>query len=407
MKKSTVRLQMEATLSALFINNLIRIERIMPIIQIMDKTQNRVLIVDDDKFIRRIMESILSRDGYDVSCARNASEAFKIIKDHRIDLILLDITMPGIDGFQTAQVIKSDPKTSNIPIILITSLDTVENHVKALDLGVDDFLPKTSNPAEILARVRAHLKTKLLNDKLHSYQVDLERQVALRTQELKEASNEIILRLTAASEHRDIETGAHIKRMGRYSSAIAQKIGLGPKVCESILLGAPMHDIGKIGIPDNILLKPGKLNADEWKQMKRHTVIGYNILKDSKVGIVRMGASIALTHHERWDGKGYPNGLREFEIPLSGRIVALADVFDALTSKRPYKEAFPVQKAFGIIEEETGRHFDPDLVEAFFQIKDEILAIKNNYQDDKGKTPSILPAEGPAAVNHRVQKIRS
>lgn len=353
----------------------------------MKKIQRHILIVDDDKFIHHVMKSILSSDDYNISCAENGLEAFRIIENSQIDLVLLDLTMPGLDGFQVAERIKNDSRTCNIPVILITGQNTVENHVKALDMGVDDFLPKTANSAEILARVRAHLKTKELNEQLHDYHLTLEKKVASRTKRLKETSNEIIWRLTAASECRDNETGEHIKRMSRYSAAIAKKIGLSSNVTESILLGAPMHDIGKIGIPDKILLKPGKLDAQEWEIMKLHTTIGYNILKDCKVGIVGMGAMIALTHHEKWDGSGYPNGLKGSKIPLAGQIIALADVFDALTSKRPYKEAFSVEKAFGIIEEERWYHFNPKLVNAFFQIKDEILNIKEKYKSDNGKSP--------------------
>jgi putative two-component system response regulator len=256
-------------------------------------------------------------------------------------------------------------------------------------MGADDYISKTAAHAEIVARVRAHLRTKQLKDWMKTHQQNLETEATRRTnqlnhtlKQLRDASLDTIFKLTAASEYRDNETGAHIKRMSHYSALIAQKMELKSKTVETILYAAPMHDIGKIGIPDKILLKPGKLNAEEWEVMKKHTTIGADILNGSNIGFVRMGEIIARTHHEKWDGSGYPYGLKGCKIPLAGRIVALADVFDALTSKRPYKEAFSVEKANRIILEERGRHFDPEVVDGFFSVQDGILKIKETYQDD-------------------------
>jgi putative two-component system response regulator len=342
-----------------------------------------ILVVDDDAGVQGMMRRILIRSGYRVHSADGGQAALDKIAVQLPDLIVLDLSMPGIDGFEVATHLKTNPETQKIPILLITGLDTSKNHVKALDIGVNDFLSKTAEPEEILARIRSHLKIKQLNDELNDYRESLEKMVALRTLQLKDASLEVIWRLTAASEHRDNETGAHIKRMSHYSAAIAKKMGLAKKTVETILYGAPMHDIGKIGIPDRILLKPGKLDDDEWMIMKQHPVIGANILKGSKIGFVRMGAMIAMTHHEKWDGSGYPQGLKAKRIPLAGRIVALADVFDALTSERPYKKAFSIEKANQIIEQGRGHHFDPAVVDAFFAIQDEILELKEQYQDEK------------------------
>jgi putative two-component system response regulator len=342
-----------------------------------------ILVVDDDPGVQGMMRRILLRSGYQVHSAEGGQAAFDKIAVQIPDLIILDLSMPGIDGFEVAAFLKSKPETQKIPILLITGLDTSKNHVKALDIGVNDFLSKTAEPEEILARIRSHLKIKQLNDELSDYRASLEKMVALRTPQLKDASLEVIWRLTAASEYRDNETGAHIKRMSHYSAAIAQKMGLAKKTVETILYGAPMHDIGKIGIPDRILLKPGGLDEDEWAIMKQHPVMGANILKGSKIGFVRMGATIAMTHHEKWDGSGYPQGLKAKQIPLAGRIVALADVFDALTSERPYKKAFSIEKANRIIEQGRGHHFDPVVVAAFFAIQDEILDLKERYQDEK------------------------
>jgi putative two-component system response regulator len=342
-----------------------------------------ILVVDDDPAVQRSIRRILGRSGYNVFMANGGQEAYAKIATNHPDLIMLDLSMPMIDGFEVATHLKSSPKTRDIPIILITGLDSSQNHVKALDAGANDFLSKTAKPEEILARVRSHLKVKRLNDQLSDYRASLEKTVSLRTVQLKEASLEIIWRLTAASEYRDNETGAHIKRMSQYSAAIAQKMGLAKKAIEAILYAAPMHDIGKIGIPDKILLKPDKLDSQEWEIMKMHTTIGAHILKGSKIGFVRMGAMIAMTHHEKWDGSGYPKGLQGRQIPLAGRIVALADVFDALMSKRPYKEAFAIEKSNRIIEKGRGNHFDPDVVDAFFSVQDQILRIKDKYQDEK------------------------
>jgi putative two-component system response regulator len=342
-----------------------------------------ILVVDDDPGVQGMMRRILIRSGYNVLSAEGGQAALDKIAGQLPDLIVLDLSMPGIDGFEVATHLKSKPETQKIPILLITGLDTSKNHVKALDIGINDFLSKTAQPEEILARIRSHLKIKQLNDELNDYRESLEQMVALRTLQLKDASLEVIWRLTAASEYRDNETGAHIKRMSHYSAAIAQKMGLAKKTVETILYGAPMHDIGKIGIPDRILLKPGKLDAEEWGIMRQHPTIGANILQGSRIGFVRMGATIAKTHHEKWDGSGYPQGLKAKQIPLAGRIVALADVFDALTSERPYKKAFTIEKAHQIIEQGRGHHFDPAVVAAFFSIQDEILELKERYQDEK------------------------
>lgn len=211
---------------------------------------------------------------------------------------------------------------------------------------------------------------------------------------MKDASLEVIWRLTTASEYRDNETGAHIQRMSHYAAAIARRMGLKQKTVETILYAAPMHDIGKIGIPDRILLKEGPLSDTEWQTMKTHTTIGAAILRGSSIGFVRLGEVIALTHHEKWDGSGYPNGLKGRRIPLVGRIVALADVFDALTSKRPYKEAFNIETAHRIIIEGNGIHFDPDVVRAFFAIQDEIREIKARFQEGPASLAST-PLAGP------------
>lgn len=336
------------------------------------------------------MCQVLGRQGYNTDSVSNGKSALEKASAASPDLILLDLKMPGMDGFEVARMIKKNAETSDIPIIAITGHDNVDNHVKAFDLGVDGYISKTAARASIIAMVRSHLKVKQLNDQMKAYQQNLETQVAHRTnqlnqalEQLKNASLDTIFKLTSASEYRDNETGAHIKRMSHYSAVVARKMGLKDKTVEALLYAAPMHDIGKIGIPDKILLKPGKLDDEEWEIMKKHTIIGADILKGSNINYVRMGETIALTHHEKWNGSGYPYGLKGRKIPLVGRITAIADVFDALTSDRPYKKAFSIEKSNQIISQERGEHFDPDVVDAFFEVQDAILQIKESYQEDR------------------------
>jgi putative two-component system response regulator len=272
---------------------------------------------------------------------------------------------------------------------MVTALQEVKDRVRALEAGTDDFLTKPVDQTELNARVQSLLKVKAYNDHQRHYQKELEAEVARRTEQvrrtlekLKVASLRTIYTLSRAAEYKDEDTGAHIQRMGHCSATIARKMGLNETTVEAILYAAPMHDVGKIGIPDHILLKPGKLDADEWQIMKEHTTIGGRILTGSEEGFVKLAEVIALTHHEKWDGTGYPEGLKGSQIPLAGRITAIADVFDALTTKRHYKEAFDLGKAYEIIKESRGGQFDPEVVDAFFAAKDEIESIKARYKDE-------------------------
>jgi len=351
--------------------------------------KSRVLVVDDEDRIRRLMEAYLTPLGYEVIFAENGEEALEKVREKPPDVILLDIMMPKMDGFETARRLKENEETKIIPIVMVTALKEVEDRVKALEVGADDFLSKPIDKTELKARLHSLLKVKAYNDHMRNYQQELESEVAKRTEDLRKAfekleiySLDTIYRLTRAAEYKDEDTGAHIQRMSRYSAAVARKMGLGEKVAKYILYAAPMHDVGKIGIPDRILLKPGKLDPDEWEIMKQHTIFGGKILEGSKAGYLKLGEVVALTHHEKWDGSGYPKGLKGNEIPKVGRIVAIADVFDALTTRRPYKEPFSLEKSYGIIRESKGNHFDPVVVDAFFAVEDEILAIKEEYKDE-------------------------
>ncbi len=350
----------------------------------------RIMVVDDEERNLRLMEALLLPLGCDVVLAKNGEEALRQVPESRPDVILLDVMMPGMDGFEVAKRLKEDEETRIIPIVMVTSLKEVEARVRALDAGADDFLTKPVDTVELRARVQSSLKVKAYYDHMRNYQEALETEVSRRTgqlrralEKIKGASLDTIHRLSRAAEYKDEDTGAHILRMSNYSAAVARRMGLNDRVVDSILYSAPMHDVGKIGIPDRILLKPGRLTPDECEIMKEHAAIGGRILAGAAAGFIGLAEVIARTHHEKWDGSGYPKGLKGKEIPLAGRIVAIGDVFDALTSKRPYKAAFSLEKSYGIIREGRGSHFDPDVVDAFFAVEDEVLAIKAKYKDEQ------------------------
>jgi len=349
-----------------------------------------VLVVDDQPQNIELLEAHLVPQGYEIARAESGEEALRKLSGNQIDLMLLDVMMPGMDGFEVTRRIRQDDKNRLLPIILVTALRETEDRVKGIEAGCDDFLSKPVDKMELLARVRSLLKVKAYNDLMSNYRKELESEVARRTQELqraferiKAASLDTIYRLSMAAEYKDEDTGAHIRRVSRYSAAVARRMGLDDSTIEAILYAAPMHDLGKIGIPDLILVKPAKLDPAEWEIMKQHTVIGAKILTGSDAEFIRLGETIAQHHHEKWDGSGYPNGLKGEEIPIAARITAIADVFDALTSKRRYKEPFSVEKSLAIIREGRGSHFDPDVVDAFFAIQDEILTIKEQYAEHK------------------------
>lgn len=352
-----------------------------------------ILVVDDQVQNVELLEAHLVSQGYDIVTASNGEEALEKLSGAQIDLILLDVMMPGMDGFEVARRIRADDAHRLLPIILVTALRETEDRVKGIEAGCDDFISKPFDKIELLARVRSLLKVKAYNDLKNNYRKELEAEVALRTGELKQAlgrirdaSLETIYRLSIASECRDEDTGAHIKRVSRYAVAIARRMGLDESTVESILYAAPMHDLGKLGIPDQILVKPSSLVPAEWEIMKHHTIIGAKILAGSDAEFISIAETIARCHHEKWDGSGYPNGLKGGDIPITARITALADVFDSLTTKRPYKEPFSVEKSLALIREVRGSHFDPDVVDAFFGIQDEILAIMERYGGDDQQT---------------------
>ncbi len=348
----------------------------------------QILVVDDEEQNRELLEAMLVPRGYSVLTCEDGPAALQQVELAPPDLILLDVMMPGMDGFEVARRLKGDAATRDIPVVMVTALKDVDSRVAALEAGADDFLNKPVDRSELRARVASSIKVKAFHDQRRRYRQELEAEVAQKTEqlrlafdELESASLEVITRLSLAAEYKDDDTGAHIQRMSRYSEAVARRMGLPEDKVAGIRHAAPMHDIGKIGIPDRILLKPGKLDADEWEIMRQHSAYGAEILNRSKHSLIQLGRAIALTHHEKWDGSGYPGGLVGTDIPIAGRIVAIGDVFDALTSRRPYKEPFSLEKSYAIIREGRGTHFDPEVVDAFFDVEGELLAIKDRFQD--------------------------
>lgn len=357
----------------------------------------KILVVDDDPAIRDTLREILLSEGYEVETAEDGKRALEQIPLFSPDIILTDYLMPEMDGITLCKIIKNDPETVDIGVILITGVGDLETRVKGLLAGADDFLNKPFMLPELQARIKSLTKVKLYHDFLKDYQRSLEEEVEKKTNELlksnlnlqlalneiKDLSLEIIFRLAKAAEYRDEHTGYHIQRIAHYTVAIGVHLGLNNETLEVLRYASPLHDIGKLGIPDAILLKPGALTKEEWEIMKVHTLIGANILKDSKIKYLKAAEKIALYHHERWDGSGYPEGLKGEKIPLFARITAIADVFDALTTDRPYRKALSVEEAFTIIEEGKGKHFDPELVNIFFKIKEEILTIRELFKDEE------------------------
>lgn len=305
------------------------------------------------------------------------------------DVVMVDFMMPLMNGLEFIQRFRSINGCQDIPVLMITANDEVELRYQALDVGANDFLIKPIDKIEFLARTKNMLALRRNQRFLEDRAAWLDVEVAKATADIRERERETVLRLCKAADSRDPETGAHIVRMANYSRVIAQQLGLSEADQQLILEAAPMHDLGKVGIPDNILLKPGKLSIEEFTIMKNHAVLGYNILVGSRSEMLQAGAVIALAHHEKFDGSGYPKGLVGEEIPLFARIVAVADVFDALTSERPYKSAWSIEDALAFLHEGAGKHFDPKCVDAFVADWPQILDIKARYQEEKESANSF------------------
>jgi response regulator RpfG family c-di-GMP phosphodiesterase len=342
----------------------------------------KVLIVDDAALNLRIYERVLGTiPDLEVHSFAVSKDALKWLETAEPDLAIVDYKMPQPDGLEFVERFRTMPGRAEIPIVMLTAERDAAVRRRALELGANDFLNKPADPIEFVARARNLLALRKSRKELAQRALRLADEVRAATAEIAAREQETIHRLTRAAEFRDNETGMHIVRMGRYSAILGGAIGLDASEQELLQLAAPMHDIGKVAIPDQILLKPGKLTADEWDIMKTHTSAGFEILRDSKSRLLQQAAEIALTHHERWDGSGYPRGLSGDAIPVSGRICAISDVFDALTSVRPYKPAWPVARAVIEIEQQRGRHFDPVLVEAFGRVLGDLERIRRTLAD--------------------------
>jgi len=381
-----------------------------------DVSQARILIVDDEPINVKVARRYLKEAGYcNVTAVHDSREAIMLIRREQPSLILLDLIMPHVDGLQILRVMRTYGDLAQIPVIVLTAADDREMKLAALRLGASDFLTKPVDPTDLLPRLRNVLTVKAYQDHLRHYASELERQVRERTAELEASRLEVIYCLGRAAEYRDIETGKHVIRVGRYVGVIARALGLDEKTVTLFENAAPLHDMGKIGIPDAVLLKPGRLDASEIEIMRRHaeygcgivssinrehrelvsshTALGADFMLKARSPILRVASLIALTHHEKWDGTGYPRGLKGEEIPLEGRITAVADVFDALGSKRPYKPALPYDECLRVMAEGRGKHFDPRILEAFFSRRDEIHRIRIECADEE--PPAIHTLRGP------------
>jgi putative two-component system response regulator len=341
----------------------------------MDNEKFNILVVDDTPENIDLLLEIL-KDDYKVRAAINGEQALKIARLRVApDLILLDVMMPGIDGFEVCRQLKSDPTTNHIPIIFVTAKITTSDEIEGFSLGAVDYITKPISPPVVLARVKTQLA-------LYDQNRELDRKVREQTKDINDTRLKIIQRLGRAAEFKDDNTGLHVIRMSHYARVLGIAAGMSETMADMMLDAAPMHDIGKIGIPDSILQKAGPLDDSEWIVMQSHTKMGEDIIGEDDSELLQMAKAVAISHHEHWDGGGYPNSLAGEDIPMVGRIVAIADVFDALTSVRPYKKSWAVDDALAYLQEKSGTQFDPKLVPLFVENIDKVLAIREQYFDN-------------------------
>ena len=326
-----------------------------------DDHRPRLLLVDDEPTNLQLLRQVLQAD-YRLLFATDGARALQLAKEQRPDLILLDIMMPGMDGYAVCETLKSQPLTAHIPVIFITALTDIHDETRGFDVGAVDYITKPVSPPVVRARVRNHLSL-------------------VRIDELRSTRLQIVQCLGRAAEYKDNETGRHVIRMSLYAQQLALAAGCHPDWAQDLLHAAPMHDIGKIGIPDAVLLKPGPLDAQEWDVMRTHPHIGAEIIGSHAAHVLQLARSIALAHHEKWDGSGYPYGLAGETIPLEARICAIVDVFDALTSTRPYKKPWSTEDAVAHIQSQAGKHFEPRLVELFVALLPQLLPIQAQWAD--------------------------
>jgi putative two-component system response regulator len=342
----------------------------------------KILIVDDEPKNVEVIKQVMEMAGYEnIRFTCDPREVCDIYKSFWPDMVLLDLNMPHMNGFQVMEELKKVEQRDYVPVLVLTAQTDRESRLKALRAGAKDFLLKPFDLVEVIHRIQNMLEVRLIQNKLRNQNFNLEEKVQERTKELYRTQLSVIQRLGRAAEYRDNETGNHVLRMSKVAALLARHMGFDEKHCDLILNAAPMHDVGKIGIPDGILLKPGKHDLEEWGVMRTHAEIGYHILSDDPSELMQLAARIALEHHEKWDGSGYPNGLKGEEISIEARITTVSDVFDALTSERPYKRAWPIEDAVKYIEEQKGVSFDPQIVEKFKEVVPDIIRIKDQFVD--------------------------
>ena len=368
-------------------------------------TSGKIMMVDDEEFNILILRRHLREAGFNTFVTTTESpDTIKLMRQERPSILLLDIMMPKMNGLEVLEKIRKTPSLRLTPVIVLTASNDSSIKLQALEMGVTDFLAKPVDASELILRVRNALTMKAYHDCLANHSNEMERLVRFRTAELEASRREVVHCLARAAESRDSQTGFHILRVGLYAGLIGEQLGFDPKQVAMLQQAAQLHDVGKIAVPDSILLKEGKLTPEEYDLMKTHCEQGRRIIQSditpdiaahhrrlsalagvsygSTSPLMKLASSIAAAHHEKWDGTGYPNGLRGEEIPIEARITAVADVFDALTSRRPYKEAFPVEDALNILERDRGSHFDPQAVDAFFIRLDEVEQIRTTCADE-------------------------
>ncbi|MEA3544178.1 MAG: response regulator [Thermodesulfobacteriota bacterium] len=344
----------------------------------------KILIVDDNPLNVALLEAVLEEEDYNnIFSTTDPFQVLPLYREHQFDLILLDIRMPGMSGIEVLKQLSIVTKDEFLPVIVLTAQTDQNTRQQALEAGAKDFITKPFEDWEVLLRIENTLQTRLYYTRQVIRADLLESEVRKRTKKILETQFEIVHRLGVAGEMRDNETGAHVSRMSHICSLLSRKRGLGTDFSNLLLYASTMHDVGKIGIPDSILLKPGKLTPEEWQVMKQHPEIGARIIGDHDSDIMALARETTLYHHEKWDGGGYPFGISGDGIPVAARIAAISDVFDALTSSRPYKQAWSVERSMTLIKEESGRHFEPLMVELFVENLPEIVAIKNRYVDQE------------------------
>ncbi len=371
----------------------------MPMDALLPRASSTILVVDDTPENLELMAGLLAHEQYRVRVAHNGERALQLARAQRPDLILLDIMMPGIDGYAVCAALKADPETALIPVIFLTAKVEIEDETRGLSLGAADYITKPISPPIVLARVRTHLQLKAAADLLRQQNARLESEVARRTREIGLTQDVTVQAIASLAETRDNETGNHIRRTQHYVRCLAEHLRDQPqrypqfaalltdRNIELLYKSAPLHDIGKVGIPDRILLKPGKLTAEEFEVMKSHTTLGHEALVTAEQSLgtelefLRFAKEITLSHQEKWDGSGYPQGLAGEAIPVSARLMAVADVYDALINRRIYKPPFSHAQAVEIIRDGRGQHFDPALVDAFLAVQDRFVEIAQRYVD--------------------------